>query len=285
MSNFLRDFFRDRNRIGFVDDYSITPPEFRQPHNDSSDIPNIPGPIYGPIPPPPPPKKYFPIDINKIKVVDFPESQYYNQNTNKNQVVLHHTVSSAFSIEGDLSTWLSDTPRVATCIIIDFYGTPHQLFSSKKWAHHLGVKATDLRNMGFSDYGSRNLLLNKSSIGIEIDSPGGLTYDKNTNKFHDWYGNTIDRSKYQIVEYDQPFMGYKYFVKYSQAQIDTVAELLLYWNQIYGIPLNYNEDMWDISMKALSSTPGVWTHVSYRGNTKSDCHPDPDLIKMLKSLV
>jgi hypothetical protein len=35
--------------------------------------------------------------------------------------------------------------------------------------------------------------------------------------------------------------------------------------------------------KALSGTPGVWTHVSYRAD-KSDCHPQIELINALKEL-
>ena len=41
--------------------------------------------------------------------------------------------------------------------------------------------------------------------------------------------------------------------------------------------------MWDISDKALAGEAGVWTHVSFRTD-KSDCHPQPELIQMLKSL-
>lgn len=227
--------------------------------------------------------KYNPIDINTIKKVNFPKTQYYDVDTDKYQIVLHHTVSNAFNIDGDINTWLTDNVKVATCVIVDYKGTVHQLFSSKKWAHHLGIKSVFLRNLGFSDYNKRNELLNKHSIGIEIDSPGGLTYNSTNNKFYDYYGNVINRNIYDIIEYDKPYRGYKYFVKYSTAQIKSVAELLLYWGKLYNIPLDYQNDMWDTSLNALSGKPGVWSHTSFRSD-KSDVHPDTDLINMLKEI-
>jgi N-acetyl-anhydromuramyl-L-alanine amidase AmpD len=226
---------------------------------------------------------YEPIDTSKIKKVNFPDNEYYNVDVEKYQIVLHHTVSSAYSIDGDVNTWLTDNVRVATCVIIDYMGTVHQLFGFGKWAHHLGIKSQFLRNLGFSDYATRNQILNKHSIGIEIASPGGITYNQNNNKFYDYYGKIVDRNKYDIIEYDTPYRGYKYFVKYSQKQIDTVAELLLHWNNLYNIPLTYQEDMWNVSLNAISGKPGVWSHTSFRED-KSDVHPDPDLIKMLKVL-
>jgi len=45
----------------------------------------------------------------------------------------------------------------------------------------------------------------------------------------------------------------------------------------------YNGNMWDVNEDALNGEPGVWTHVSYRSD-KSDCHPQPELIDVLKSL-
>jgi hypothetical protein len=58
---------------------------------------------------------------------------------------------------------------------------------------------------------------------------------------------------------------------------------LAYWNEKFGIPLDYNADMWDVTNNALDGKPGIWTHNSYRTD-KSDCHPQPELIKMLQTL-
>jgi len=86
-----------------------------------------------------------------------------------------------------------------------------------------------------------------------------------------------------VQVYEQGFRGFYGFEKYTDAQIEAVRELLVFWNERYKIPLDYHDDMWDISNEALAGKAGVWTHVSYRKD-KSDCHPQPELIEMLKSL-
>jgi len=207
-----------------------------------------------------------PIDLSKIETVQFPCDQYIQEIHCKKQIVLHHTVSGD-GINGDLSTWEGTADRVATCIIVDRAGTPWQLFSSKYWAYHLGAG---------------NSKLDKQSIAIEIDNWGWLQPGSISGKFKTYYGNEI----YTTAEYyPNGFRDYNYYEKYTDAQIKTIGELILYWNMIYNIPLQYNEDMWDISQNALDGKQGIWTHVSYRPNPqKTDCHPQPELIDMLKIL-
>jgi hypothetical protein len=41
--------------------------------------------------------------------------------------------------------------------------------------------------------------------------------------------------------------------------------------------------MFEFSSDAIDGKPGVWTHVSFRKD-KSDCHPQPELIDMLKTI-
>jgi hypothetical protein len=240
-----------------------------------------------------------PINTSTIKSVDFPENKFYPIEYPKKQIVLHHTVSNPKSVQGDIDHWLSLKDRIATCIIIGGDGIVHQCFSSKYWAHHLGVKSTYLRSQGFIDWSTRNVELNRGSIAVEIDSWGGLILgdgkpcqfglksngkpniiNTETGKFYNAYGTVVSCD---VQEYAQPFRGYKYYEKYNKEQIKSLGELLLLWHIKYAIPLDYHEDMWDINKKALNGEPGIWTHINYRED-KSDCHPDPDLISMLKTL-
>jgi hypothetical protein len=236
-----------------------------------------------------------PIDVAKIKAVDFPEDKYFPIEYPKKQIVLHHTVSNPNSIQGDLDHWMTLDGRISTCMIIAGDGTPHQCFSSKYWGHHLGVKSTYLQTQGFTDWSTRNIELNKASIAIELDAWGGLILGDGTDKkfgtkvvttikgkYYAAYGNVITDEVEFIPE---GFRGYYYYQKYSQAQIQTVGELLLLWNKKYGIPLDYNPAMFDISHDALAGNPGVWAHVSYRlPSDKQDIYPCKDLIEMLKTL-
>jgi len=213
--------------------------------------------------------------LDKIISVDFPEDQYIPRETKKNQIVLHHTVSPNNSVKGDIASWVNSKPRIATCIIVGGDGTPYQLFSSKYWGYHIGIKAKV-----FKDLNLPYQLLDDNAIGIEIDSAGGLT-KREDGKWYDAYGYHIP--DYDVVEYPEGYRGYYGFQKYTSMQIETVKELLLFWKDRYNISLEYNEDMWDVSIDALKGKSGVWTHTSFRSD-KSDCHPQPELVKMLKSL-
>jgi len=204
-----------------------------------------------------------PLNLSKIKMVDYPSSKYFEEVYDKKQIVLHHTCSGP-GVRGDLDTWLMNPHRVATCIIIDRDGTPNQMFSSKYWGYHTGKGAR----------------IDKASIAIEFDSWGGLNL-KNGN-FYATYGNKVN---VPTTHYANGFRGYEYYESYTDEQIQTAGELILFWRDRYGISTDYNSDMWDISDRALTGSGGIWTHVSYRpASDKQDCHPQPSLIEMIKSL-
>jgi len=230
------------------------------------------------------------LDLNAIVQVEFSKDQYYQEETDKKTVVLHHTVSGKGSI--NVARYWETTPEeVATAMIVDWDGKIHQLFSTKFWAHHIGIKSDFLKEKGYADYLTRNKMLNKQSIGIEINSWGGLMKNSNNNWYpvkwddesHKYIPNLSVKPIQNVQTYDNGFRGFFGFEKYTNEQIESVRQLLIYWNNRYGIPLGYNDDMWDLSKNALEGKPGVWAHVSYRLD-KSDIHPQPEIIKMLKSL-
>lgn len=226
------------------------------------------------------------LDLKKIIQADFPDEQYYREQTTKKQIVLHHTVSGQ-GVKGDLNWWLRTSSRVATHMIIDYTGKIYQCYSSKYWGHHIGVKNAFIKKMGTR---VDNVTLNKQSIGIEIDAWGGLV---RCNR--QWYPAKWDADKKKMVAnlnvapiqnvqvYPEGWRGFYGFEKYTNEQIEAIRKLLVFWHERYDIPLDYNSGMWDVSKDALNGKPGIWTHVSYRDD-KSDCHPQPELIAMLKSL-
>jgi N-acetyl-anhydromuramyl-L-alanine amidase AmpD len=121
--------------------------------------------------------------------------------------------------------------------------------------------------------------LDKISIGIELCNWGGLT--KKGGKFYHYLGKEVPAD--EVVELDKPHRGYKYVHAYSDAQIESVIQLLKLWNKKYGIDISYNEDIWDITPRALKGESGVFTHCSVRKD-KIDVTPQPKLIEALKSL-
>lgn len=234
-----------------------------------------------------------PINTSLIKQINFPKEHYFQQIYPKNQIVIHHTVSGP-GVHGDINTWLSTTSRIATCIIIDHNGIANQLYLSKYWAHHIGLKQAYIKARGFTDWESRNLLLNRESIAVELDNWGGLILGDGTTKqfgdryvqtqpgkYYAAYGNIVENI--DIIHYPNGYRGYYYYEKYSDKQIKTLGELILYWHKFYKIPINYNKNMWETNNDAISSKKGIWSHTSYRLD-KSDAHPQPELIEMLKTL-
>ena len=141
------------------------------------------------------------------------------------------------------------------------------------------MKEVMLKQLKYDDYLTRNVLLNKHSIGIEIDCWGGLNLVD--GKYINAYGREISKDL-DIVKCD--WRGYKYFQKYSKAQIDTVGELLTILMKEYNIPKSGIVDgNLNTRKSAIDGIPGIYSHSSYRTD-KSDIYPDIDMLKMLSSL-
>lgn len=214
-----------------------------------------------------------------LKQVTFPESQYIKEEDPKKQIYIHHTAGNA-SGEDVFKFWSGNKERIATCVSISGKGSNTvdgqivQGFNSKYWAYHLGLKESTFQSVGVP-YQS----LDKISIGIEICNWGQLT--EKAGKYFNYVNREVPTS--EVIKLDKPYKGHQFFHNYTDAQIESVKDLLLLWNNKYGIPLDYNEDIWDISPRALKGEKGVFTHNSVRRD-KIDIYPHPKMIQMLKSL-
>lgn len=206
------------------------------------------------------------LDLSKIIQFSFPDTQYYREEHAKTQVVLHHTVSGP-DANRVFEVWKSNTERVATAICISGDGTIVQGFSTKYWAHHLGLKSVN------------NTVLNQKSIGIELCNWGGLLLKQ--GQYYSIYNKPVPAS--EVISYPKGFRGYQHFHKYTSLQIESLRQLLVYLCEKYAIKPDYQDDMWDVSTNALNGNNGIYTHVSYRKD-KSDLHPQPELIAMLRAL-
>ena len=223
------------------------------------------------------------LDLTKIKQVPLKETQFFKEETKKVMIILHHTAGNSSGV-GTIKMWDADNRgRIATCVTIsgkglskDTYdGEICQAFSSKYWAYHLGLKADIFKSKGVP-YKS----IEPMAVAIEICNWGPL--DKKGEKYFNYVDREVPTDQVTIL--DTPYKGHKYYHRYTDAQIESVKQLLLYWNKIYGIDLTYLEsDMWDISVKGLKGGNGVYTHNSFRKD-KSDIYPCPRMITMLKTL-
>ena len=216
------------------------------------------------------------LNLSRIISKAFPIGKYFRQAYNKNQAVLHHTVSGE-GVAGDITHWIKSKFRIGTCVIVGRRGDINQVFSSKYWAYHLGVQGWVYRKLGIK-YNRRDM----NSIGIEIDSYGALKWSKSNLRWENVYGGHVQDGN--VITYPEGFRGFYAFERYTTEQIESVRQLLVYWNKRYGIPLYYNAGMWDVSREALGGKAGIWAHTSFRYD-KSDCHPQKELIEMLKGLT
>lgn len=237
-------------------------------------------------------KTYTPINLSSIININFPDNQYYKVETHKKQICLHHTASGK-GIDGDFTHWLQDPKRIATPVIVGYDGKIFRCFDSKYWGHHLGIEHSVFKQHGITS--ENNDSLNKMCIGIEIDAWGAVVYHQ--GEYRTYTGSKVPKE--EVISYTPGFKTIPdslyfrsigavgktayFYHRYSDEQIYSVAQLLKLWCDGYGIPKTYREAMWNVSAYALSGEPGIWSHVSYRSD-KSDCHPQPELIEMLKSI-
>ena len=222
------------------------------------------------------------LDLKKIRQIPLSENQYVREETPKKQIVLHHTAGNASGV-GTISMWdTDDRGRIATCITISgpgakgtYDGEICQAFSSKYWAYHLGIKPEV-----FKAYKVSYQRLDKIAIGIEICNWGPISF--RDGKYYNYVNREVPAD--QVTKLDVPYKGHLFYHKYSDAQIQAVKDLLVYWKGIYNINLTYDYDqMFTVNTKALKGENGLYSHNSYRKD-KSDIYPCPRMIEMLKTL-
>ena len=193
------------------------------------------------------------LKLSEIVQLAFPSYKYFKKEYPKIQIVLHHTVSGE-GFGGDLRHWIKSKFNMGTAILVGRRGDIGQAFSSKYWAYHLGVPGSTYKKLGVP-YKRWDM----TSIGIEIDSYGGLKRNlkeyESGMKWMTVYGTPIPNDK--VIEYPEGYRGYYAFEKYTDAQIQAVKDLLIFWNERYKIPLAYHENMWECNADALSGVPGV----------------------------
>lgn len=187
------------------------------------------------------------------------------------QICLHHTASGPGTI-GDVTWWQRDGQPVSTPLIVDRDGTALQVYSSRRWAFHLGLKNQYYREV------------EEVTIGLEIDSWGSLVM--RNGKFYAWPNNYgVEVPENEVFTLSTQHRGCSYYHKYTDAQIETTRLLLIEWNETYKIPLTYKElDLWHLSQAAqFGKEAGIYSHNSFRAD-KNDIFPQPEMVYMLKNI-
>lgn len=213
------------------------------------------------------------LDISKIKQVRLKESQFFAEEAAKTQIYLHHTAGNG-NAEAVSRYWNGTSERIATAFVVGQDGLIVQCFSSRHWAWHLGIDQKEFRGQG-APYTN----LNKSSVGIEVCNWGYLK--EKDGKFYNYVNARVPES--MVTTLDKPFKGYKHWYKYTDAQIESTRQLLVYLCETYNIPKTYRSEIFGLDIEAFKNTKGIYTHNSVRKD-KSDIYPCPRMIEMLKNL-
>lgn len=213
------------------------------------------------------------LDIQKIVQKRLSKGQFFEEPSEKTQIYLHHTAGNG-NAEGVSRYWNSNDSQIATAFIIGENGTIVQCFSSKHWAWHLGIDSQDfaVRGLGYKN-------LNKLSVGIEVCNWGMLK--EKGGKFFNYVGGEINPS--YVTTLEAPYKGWLHWYRYTDSQIESLRQLVVYLCETYSIPKTYREQIWGLDLEAFKGSKGIFTHNSVRKD-KSDIYPCPRMIKMLQTL-
>jgi peptidoglycan hydrolase-like protein with peptidoglycan-binding domain len=221
-----------------------------------------------------------------------PESEYIKAQHEKKTIILHHTAGWHWP-DRVFNWWLQDRQengerrRVATAFTVGgpsrtgdkrYDGVIYRGFPEIYWAHHLGLK------------GVRNTPLNQAAIGIEICSLGPLFKGADGKFYPVILENNANIANYsipkdQVCDLGFEWRGYRYFLRYSTAQIESTRRLILTLAYFFDIPIpnrKYDAKWLDLQEEAFTD-PGVWTHTNFRLD-KTDCFPQVEFIDMLNNL-
>ncbi len=210
-----------------------------------------------------------------------PKGEYLEGPTEKEYIFIHHT-AGWHNPYNTVNNWGRDNRgRVATEFII---GGPSVRGNDDKYDGEI-VQAFPEGGYGWHLGRNGSSYMHSHSVGIEVNNFGWIKDGKT------YAGTRVDSS--QIVTLDQAFRGHKTWHRYSDTQIYSLRELILYIGDRDNIDIRkglpdlvkqkgakafeFNEDAYYGKVK------GLWTHTNTRKD-KSDMFPQPELLDMLISL-
>ncbi len=191
-----------------------------------------------------------------------PDSQYFPVAEEKTGIALHHTVGG--TAQSTFFHWLNQSELIGTAYLIARDGTVHEIFAPQSWAWQFGLPWPPQMKTSFE----------KRHIGIEIASEGGLiekngqlySFDRITPK------TRFDRN--QAFDFGSDYRGYRYFARYTAAQLDALVQLVDDLCTRFNIPRSVPSDPIAFYDKKLLKFNGIIGHAMVR---RDKCDPAPDL--------
>ena len=223
-----------------------------------------------------------PESILDIENYYLPKNEYVSGKFKNDYIILHHTAGWD-NPKQVVDSWAKDTlGRIATEFVIGGQRCTdgRNIYDGKV------VRSYPEGNQGYHIGASGSTYMNTHSVGIELCNMGWVKNGKT-------YTGSIVRPD-QIVSLNEPFRGYIKWHKYSDKQIQSLRELLLYIAKRDNIDLHkgiyqwikqegaekafdFHQDAYDGKVKSLLC------HSNIRKD-KFDMSPQPELIDMILTL-
>jgi len=223
-----------------------------------------------------------------MTIVEFDASkdQYYKELNKKEQIILKSSLSegnnlfvknkflwenkisksaygSAFIIGGE--DYSSFNKRICDGEII-------KLFDEKYWSNFINSQSTNIEQ------------LNRASISITVCNWGPLMISPD-GYLANWLGEKVNEKNY--YDLGREWRGFRYFYKYTNAQLDSLAVILKWLIQKWNIQTHshyYAQPWWsEINRDVQSGKNGLWNEASFSLQSFG-MHPQPELLQILSSL-
>jgi hypothetical protein len=219
--------------------------------------------------------------------------QYFPEHVNKDIIVLHHTAGSANPFY-TRDHWHKNMSRVGTCYIVGgkgkYDGVMVQVYEHpSQWAYHLNIWGN------FNVYGkqkeankSHETRMAKRTIAIEVCNWGYLKYIDGSFWFMSRGKKAYEVPKEEVIDYgDKGYRNKRFYHRYTNKQIEATYDFITKAAEYYHINLDkpeggFDKRWFDYSWDATRGEQNLISHSSVR--SKSDMHPQPELIDMLNSL-
>jgi hypothetical protein len=214
-------------------------------------------------------------------------ANFVSYKTNKIGITKHHTVSDG-NPKTVIRVWNEDQRgAVATHYVLgremvngskEYDGLLVQCLPLDNFAFHVLMQ-----RMGFSD--KHNQFINQSYIGFEFCSWGCLDY--RGGKFY-VLNSEIEVPAYQVCELKTPFRTYKYWHKYTDAQLQRFKKAALDLNKLLGLKLQTDKalnitDWFELSWDAMAARRKLTTHTNFEYG-KFDMFPQPELLETIEDI-
>jgi N-acetyl-anhydromuramyl-L-alanine amidase AmpD len=215
-----------------------------------------------------------------MKIVDLPlpASQYNVIKTVKNHIVLHHTAGGN-DPRNVIQSWSADPARVCAHYVVGGISTRNGDASQDGLVYRAVPEEFYGWHLGLTDTQAHD----KDSVAIEVCNYGYLVKGAD-GKFYTYVHNVVPND--QVVDLGFEYRGYRYWHKYTDAQIASLSTLILLIATNHAIEFEKGRVIDTTSFnlnEAFFTTKALYMHVNVRSD-KWDMAPQPNLITMLQKL-